>query len=205
MTQSDFESMYAGAGGELSAIPWARLEPSPGFVRWLRSGAAPPAGKALVAGSGLGDDAEELARRGFSVIGFDAAPTAVRLARERFPSSAVDYQVADLFAMPAAWRGAFALVVEIRNLQSLPRGRREEAAAALAGCVAPGGVLYAGGAFVERAGPDSGRPWPLTADELAGFERAGLTRAAFSVAPTVPADVREVLSFSAVYARPGEP
>lgn len=204
MTQPDFESMYAGVGAELSAIPWARLEPSPAFVRWLRSGAAPRAGRALVAGSGLGDDAEELARRGFSVVAFDLAPTAVRLARERFPSSSVDYQVADLFAMPAAWRGAFALVVEIRNLQSVPRPQRAAAAAALAGCVAPGGMLYAGGAFAEQAGPDASRPWPLTGAELTGFERAGLTRIAWSLEAT-PARHPEVHSFSAVYARPAEP
>lgn len=200
MSQSDFESMYARVDGELSAIPWARLVPSPRFVRWLDSGEAPPAGTALVAGSGLGDDAEELARRGFRVVGFDLAPTAVRLARERFPSSPVDYRVADLFAMPAAWHRAFTLVVEIRNLQSVPREQRAEATAALAECVAPGGVLYAGGAFVEHPGPDFSRPWPLSAAELAGFERTGLTRVAFALEPT-PADDDEVLSFSAVYAR----
>lgn len=201
MSRPDFESIYAGVEGELSAVPWARLAPSPRFVRWLESGGAPPAGKALMAGSGLGDDAEELARRGFRVVGFDLAPTAVRLARERFPGSPVEYRVGDLFAMPGAWRAAFVLVVEIRNLQAVPRPRREQATAALAGCVAPGGVLYAGGAFVERPGPDAGRPWPVTAGELAGFERAGLTRVAFSVEPT-PADHPEVLSFSAVYVRP---
>lgn len=196
----DFESIYADAEGELSAVPWARLEPSPGFVRWLDSGGAPPVGRALVAGSGLGDDAEELARRGYHVVGFDLAPTAIRLARERFPSSPVEYRVADLFAMPAAWRGAFVLVVEIRNLQSVPRARREQATAALAACVAPGGVLYAGGGFAEDPGPDTTRPWPLTPGELAGFEGAGLTRLSFSTeTATVDPGVQ---SFSAVYTRP---
>ena len=203
MSQPDFESMYASVEGDLTAVPWARLEPSARLVRWLQSGEAPPAGRALVAGCGLGDDAEELARRGFSVVGFDLAPSAIRLARERFPASLVEYQVADLFAMPAAWEAAFVLVVEIRNLQSVPRVQREQATAALAGCVASGGVLYAGGAFVEHPGPDAGRPWPLTAGELAGFERAGLTRVAFSVKPT-PGHGPEVLSFSARYTRPAE-
>ncbi len=203
MSQADFESIYAGAGGELSAVPWARLEPSPAFVRWLESGAAPRAGKALVAGCGLGDDAEELARRGFEVAGFDLAPTAIRLARQRFPESSVDYQVADLFALPVSWRQAFGLVAEIRNLQSVPRAERDRATAALAGCVTPGGVLYAGGAFTERSGADAGRPWPLTAGELAGFERAGLTRVAVAVEAT-PAHAPEVQSFSAVYARSAE-
>jgi SAM-dependent methyltransferase len=172
--QGDFEKMYAAAGDDLAAVPWAGLRPRPELVEWLDGEGAGLGGKALVIGCGYGDDAEELARRVFAVSAFDSAPTAIARARERFPESAVDYRVADLFDLPAEWGGGFDLVVEIRTLQSLPIDQRAAAPAAVAATIAPGGRLWI---FVlVRATPVPGgtRPWPLVPDELAGLERAGL-------------------------------
>src|ERR1700724_1465540 len=75
-----FEEIYVQAGQDFTAVPWAALAPHP----------------ALVVGCGLGDDAEEAARRGYQVTAFDLSPTAIGHCRDRFPGSAVDYQVADL-------------------------------------------------------------------------------------------------------------
>jgi hypothetical protein len=63
-TAEFFESLYAGADDNYSQIPWARLSPRPVLMDWLD--AEPPAvgTLALVVACGLGDDAEELARRG---------------------------------------------------------------------------------------------------------------------------------------------
>src|SRR5687768_9193611 len=72
------EALYAGALDDVSAIPWADLRPNPNVVGWLDARGGPGGRKALVVGCGLGDDAEELARRGFEVTAFDIAPTAVR-------------------------------------------------------------------------------------------------------------------------------
>jgi SAM-dependent methyltransferase len=172
--QGDFEEMYAAAGDDLAAVPWAGLEPRPELVEWLDGDGGTLGGTALVIGCGYGDDAEELARRGFAVSAFDAAPTAIARARERFPGSSVDYRVADLFDLPAEWEGAFDLVVEIRTLQSLPIEERGEAPAAVAATVAPGGRLWIFALGRATQVPDGPRPWPLVPDELAGFERAGL-------------------------------
>jgi hypothetical protein len=76
--------MYAGAEAE-GDIPWADLAPNPSLVEWLDTHAV--SGRALKVGAGLGDDAEELARRGLAVTAFDVAPTAVESARRRFPES----------------------------------------------------------------------------------------------------------------------
>jgi len=65
------EEIYARAGDDLSSVPWARLAPHPLLMLWLDSPDWPgdcPArhadgGEALVIGCGLGDEAEELARR----------------------------------------------------------------------------------------------------------------------------------------------
>lgn len=167
-----FEDIYAEAGQDLAAIPWAALEPHPALVAWLD--AEPGGATALVIGAGLGDDAEALARRGLAVTAFDVSPTAIARCRERFPGSAVDYRVADLFALPAAWAGAFDVVVEIRTIQSLPPGTRAAAVAAIAGTVAPGGRAFVHCLARAEDEPAGTRPWPVAPSELAGFGAAGL-------------------------------
>ncbi len=166
--------MYAAAGDDLAALPWASLKPFPLLVEWLGGAGAGVSGAALVVGTGLGDDAEELSRRGFEVTAFDVSPTAIERARQRFPESAVDYRVANLLDLPAEWRERFAFVVEIRTLQSLPIGDRAAAAKAIAATVAPGGLLWLFALGRESHQPGETRPWPVTDDELAVLEAAGL-------------------------------
>jgi SAM-dependent methyltransferase len=184
MSESErpFEEIYAEAGERLDAIPWASLVPSPSLVAWLASETAPtpvPGARALVVGCGLGDDAQELRSRGWETTAFDISPTAIERCRERFPGSAVDYEVADLFDLPRAWDRAFALVIEIRTLQSLPLAVRAAAVDAIAGTLGPGGRLFV--RCFGRAGgqPVGRRPWPVSRDELARFERAGLRALSF--------------------------
>jgi SAM-dependent methyltransferase len=172
--ERSFEEMYAAAGDDLAALPWASLKPFPLLVEWLAGAGAGLGGKALVVGAGLGDDAEELARRGFQVTAFDLSPTAIERARERFPDTTVDYRVADLLELPPPWRERFDLVVEIRTLQSLPIGDRAAAATAIAGTVAPGGLLWLSALGRDSHQPGETRPWPVTEEELAVLEAAGL-------------------------------
>jgi SAM-dependent methyltransferase len=172
--ERSFEEMYAAAGEDLAALPWASLEPFPLLVEWLDGKGAGLDGKALVVGTGLGDDAEELRRRGFEVTAFDLSPTAIERARGRFPGSTVDYRVADLLDMPAEWRAAFDLVVEIRTLQSLPIRDPRVAATAIADTVAPGGLLWLFALGRDTHQPGETRPWPVTTAELAVLEAAGL-------------------------------
>lgn len=200
MSRPDFEALYSRVGSNLRSVPWALLEPHPSFVQWLDSGGAPPAGPrgtALIVGCGLGDDAEEAAHRGFQVTAFDIAPSALRLARRRFKTSAVSYEVADLLALPDAWRDGFDLVVEIRNLQCVPRPSRPAAIAAIAGCARPGGgVVFVRGMLAQRAAGGRGRQrLPLLRSELASFTDAGLIEREFTELPQEGA-------FVAVYTRP---
>jgi SAM-dependent methyltransferase len=167
--------MYAAAGDDLKAVPWANLKPFPLLVEWLDGEGATAGRRALVIGCGFGDDAEELARRGFEVSAFDFSPTAIGRARGRFPDSAVEYRVADLFDLPAEWRERFDLVVEIRTVQSLPIADRRAGVAAIAATVAPGGRLWLFALGRETHLPGEHRPWPVVPAELAGFEAAGLT------------------------------
>src|SRR3954470_7439827 len=121
-----FDVLYRRAGGQAGAIPWVDLRPNPNLSEWL-SAAAPPPGRALVIGCGLGDDAELLASLGWSVVAFDISAEAIRWARERFPKSRVDYRAFDLFEAPSEWRRGFDLVVEAYTLQVLPPTLRAQA------------------------------------------------------------------------------
>ncbi len=147
-----FDRLYsAGVAGEVS-LPWDRDTPQVLLQEWVEAIGLRGAGRrAVVVGCGLGADAEYLARQGFATVGFDVAPTAVRLARERHPGTPVDYQVADLLDLPPDWHGAFDLVVEVFTVQALPDPPRQEAMRAIVDLVAVGGTLLA---IEFRSAPD---------------------------------------------------
>jgi SAM-dependent methyltransferase len=130
----------------------------------------------VVVGCGLGADAEYTARLGFDTTGFDISATAIRLAGQRFPHTTVDYQVADLLALPAAWRHAFGLVVEIITVQALPDPPRHQAIKNIAGLVAADGTLLVLAAAHDPDRPESPvPPWPLRQNEIDAFATDGLT------------------------------
>lgn len=193
-----FEELYARAGEDLEAVPWAALAAHPALLAWLDRLPVPHGQTALVVGCGLGDDAEELSRRGWRVAAFDIAPTAIARCRQRFPGSAVDYRVADLFAMPGEWRAAFDLVVEIRTLQSLPVDVRQDAVWAIASALNAGGRLFVRCLARADDDPVATRPWPVSRSELSAFTKAGLTELDSCEEPAATGRGR---SFTVVYRR----
>ena len=168
-----FERLYAAAETGDAQVPWFSGGPNPFLEQWVRERAADGAGRrALVIGTALGDDAEMLAARGYTVTAFDIAPTAIERARRRFPDSDVDYVVADLLDLPSEWREAFDLVAEAITVQSLSVALRDQAIAAIASTLAPGGTLVVVSGIWEGDGSRDGPPWPLTRSELDLFERS---------------------------------
>ena len=178
-----FEPLYGAAGTGDMVVPWHQDGPDPMLVRWAgnRSG---PGRRAVVVGCGLGDDAEFVAGLGYATVAFDVAPSAVDIARRRFPESTVDYRAADLLALPGEWRRAFDLVVENFTVQSLPESVRDTATAAVADLVAPGGTLIVH-ATARRgdAAPRPGPPWPLGRAEVAAFGADGLVPRGIAAIP----------------------
>ncbi|HJM50030.1 MAG TPA: class I SAM-dependent methyltransferase [Alphaproteobacteria bacterium] len=180
---SFFEPMYAASSTEGEGLPWAHMQANGQLAEWLRDQPPGSGRPALVTGCGLGDDAEEIARRGWEVMAFDVAESAIRLCLERFPQSSVDYRIADLFRPPDDWRGAFALVFDNRTVQSLPYELQPRAMAAVAGLVAPGGTLVV---VTEIVGPEhlsQGPPYRMLAESLVAYEAAGLARQSWDEVP----------------------
>lgn len=165
-----FESMYRDAEGDASRIPWADLRPHPALIAWLNA-VAPSlircGSRVCVVGCGLGDDAREVISRGYEVLAFDCAPTAIRWAQKLDPANAASYVVADLFDPPARWRHRFELVIEVNTLQSLVPDQREAAMQSLAEMVARNGYLLVicRGAHAP-VDIEDGPPWAITESEL---------------------------------------
>ena len=155
-------------------MPWDRDEPQALLRDWAERGA--PRRDGLERGRRR---LRARRRRGVRRLarvhdhGFDVSATAVRLARERHPGSAVDYHVADLLDLPREWLGA--LRPRRRDLHaagparptSVP-GDGRRAQPGRAGRSPPGGgVRYDGSAPLDD-GPPFPQPrelfdrWPAT-------------------------------------------
>ena len=170
-----FERLYAEAALGRAVIPWDRGGPHPLLVEWADARPAPaPGQRALVVGSGPGSDAAFLAGLGWTVTGFDVAPSAVAAARRRFAATSADFQVADVLDPPAHWSGAYDLVLESYTVQSLPVALRGAVIGRVRRFVAPGGTLLVLAA-AEDTHIAAGPPWPLTREEVELFAQDGLS------------------------------
>ena len=175
-----FDVLYKEAEAGKSIVPWADRGASPGLIEfWKINPQATDGRTALVIGCGLGDDAEQLSDWGFATTAFDISETAIRTARKRFPNSAVNYSVADLFAPPAGWNRNFDFVFEANTVQALPVSVRPRAIQGIAAFVRPGGKLLAIVRGREPNEPEGQLPWPLTRAEMGEFRRAGLEEESF--------------------------
>src|SRR6266481_8493149 len=175
-----FETLYQEGEAGKSTVPWANLCPNPFLLDFWKTHPLPTAGKtALTIGSGLGDDAEQLAAWGFRTAAFDISETAIRASRKRFPATSVEYCAANLLAPPAAWCRTFDFVFEANTLQVLPAALRPRAIENIAGFLRPGGLLLLIARGREPSDPEGQIPWPLTRAELSAFTMADLEELSF--------------------------
>jgi len=196
-----FETLYRQANGDPSAISWADLAPNPNLTAWLdREKVRGNDRRALKIGCGLGDDAEELSRRGFFVTAFDVSATAIDWCRARFPTTTVRYEIHDLLAPPGEWACDFDFVLESYTLQVLPPDVRPRAIERIADYVGPGGDLLVIARGREPSDPPGTMPWPLVTDELSAFGRAGLEELRFE--DFMDAESPPVRRFRVQYRRP---
>jgi SAM-dependent methyltransferase len=175
-----FEPLYQEGEAGKSTVPWANLCPNPHLLDFWSAHPLQTAGKtALTIGSGMGDDAEQLAAWGFRTTAFDISETAIRSSRTRFQATAVEYVAANLLDPPSAWRGAFNFVFEANTLQVLPAALRTRGIENIAGFLCPGGHLLMIARGREPSDPEGQMPWPLTRAELSAFKAADLEELSF--------------------------
>jgi SAM-dependent methyltransferase len=194
-----FDKLYRQAGGQAGQIPWADRRPNPYLTEWLDQQTIAPR-NALVVGCGLGDDAEFLASRGWTVEAFDISEEAIRWAKERFPRSKVRYQTVDLFHAPPHWHQKFDFVLEIYTLQAMPPDLRRRAMPIITEWVAPGGLLFAFSRGRDESEALGTVPWPLAESEIRAFEAAGLPCRSFE--DFLDRQEPPLRRFRAVFARP---
>ena len=175
-----FEVLYAEAGSNYAAVPWADLAPNPNLVDWATKHNLVGKGRtALQIGCGYGDDAEFLAGLGFQVVAFDISTTAISQCLRRFPNSQVSYQVADLLKPPDNWFKGFNFVLESYTLQVLRPELRVVAISNISNFVAPSGQLLVIARGREESDSPGEMPYPLTRCELEQFESLGLRSQGF--------------------------
>jgi len=197
-----FDALYREAETGGAPVPWGDLEVNSQLIEFWQAHPIETAGKqALVIGSGLGDDAEQLAAWGFKTTGIDISKTAVDAAKKRFPRTVVEYVVADIFNPPPALLNAFDFVLEIFTVQSFPSQFQPKVIESIPRFLKPGGQLL----VIARGRDDDepevqGPPWPVKRSALDAFSRAGLKEVSFE-------DLRDpeppwVRRFRVLYRRP---
>jgi 2-polyprenyl-3-methyl-5-hydroxy-6-metoxy-1,4-benzoquinol methylase len=193
-----FEALYREAEEGKSTVPWADYHPTPHLVSfWMAHPQQTAEKSALVVGSGLGDDAEQLAAWGFRTTAFDISETAIRTTRKRFPNSSVEYHAANLLDPPARWSGNFDFVFEANTLQVLPASLRPQAMKNVVAFLRRGGLLLVVARAREPSDPEGQMPWPLTRSEIDAFTLLGLEQLMLDILPD--ADEPDVRRFRALY------
>jgi SAM-dependent methyltransferase len=95
MTDTDWEARYLA-----NDMPWEKGEASPGVVAFLAAHPELPRGRVAVPGCGTGHDVRAWAAAGFNAYGFDIAPTALRLARQKTEEALATFEQRDFLTEP---------------------------------------------------------------------------------------------------------
>ncbi|WP_431285030.1 class I SAM-dependent methyltransferase [Humitalea sp. 24SJ18S-53] len=99
----------------------------------------PSAGSILDAGCGIGRDAGAFADRGFKVVGFDASPEMVRLARGR---AGAQVEIHLMRFEDVAWKDAFDGILACASLLHVTAADFPSVATRLACALRGGGAMY---------------------------------------------------------------
>ena len=154
---SPADSAYWEARYQTQDMPWEKGEASPGLVDFIATHPQLPRGSVLVPGCGTGHDARVWAGAGFGVTGYDIAPSAARLARERTVTAglAAEFRVGNFLADPPD--RAFDWVFEHTCYCAILPAQREDYVAAVTRWLRPGGNLLAVHYFIpDTDGPPFG-------------------------------------------------
>lgn len=144
---------------------WDMGQPAPAFVALLNATDAPQAGRMAVLGAGNGHDALLFANRGFEVMGFDFAPSAVQNATTAAQKQglAVRFLQRDIFALEPEFSETFDYVLEHTCFCAIDPSQREAYVRVVRDLLRLGGELI--GLFWARPQP-GGPPFGTTPAEV---------------------------------------
>jgi len=162
-------SIYEDAQGDYTAVFWADLEPSPYLVQWCKQNPISTKQKAIVIGCGVGDDAQALDELGYEVTAFDISPEAIKLCKDRYPNSKVNYLVADLFDYPKQWLESFDLIYECNTIQILPGKYRIKAREAISSLANKNAHVLVSCRSRNKGEKENEIPLPLDKEEIDEF------------------------------------
>ena len=158
MSSTDWEGRYQSGD-----MPWEKGEPSPGLVDFLATHPELPRGTVAVPGCGTGNDVRVWARAGFDASGFDLAPSAIRLCRERTAQAGLTatFAQSDFLADPPPMQ--FDWLFEHTLFCAIDPSRRDDYVKAVLRWLKPGGQLLAVHYMIRD---EQGPPFGVTQEEL---------------------------------------
>ena len=191
-----FEELYCSSRRDRRLIPWDWMEPHPFLVEWTQENQH--TGRALVVGSGLGEDAAFLYEKGWKVTAFDVSESAVEWASQLHKGKEIDWLVGDLVQPEQSWKEAFDLVLEVHILQAIPEEIRNSAYRNLSPLLNRNGLLMCIGRLANGLEEQNDAPpWPLSRDFIHQIGE-GLSEVEFHTA-VVPD--KEEIRYRAVWKR----
>lgn len=144
---------------------WDLGQPAPPFVSLLDSADAPQPGKMAVLGAGRGHDALLFADRGFEVIGFDFAPSAIEAAAQAAQARNLTAQFLqrDIFALASEFAHRFDYVLEHTCFCAIELEQRDAYIELVQAILRPQGEFI--GLFWAHGRP-GGPPFGTTPEEI---------------------------------------
>jgi SAM-dependent methyltransferase len=158
MSETDWEARY-----QTGDMPWEKGEPSPGLVDFLAAHPDLPRGAVAVPGCGTGHDARVWARAGFETWGFDLAPSAIRLSREKTAAAGLAASFVQTDFLAAEPPMQFDWLFEHTLFCAIDPPRRDDYVRAAPRWLKPGGQLLAVHYMIRD---EQGPPFGVTQQEL---------------------------------------
>ena len=145
-------------------MPWEKGAPSPGLVDFLAAHPDLPRGAVCVPGCGTGHDVREFARSGFDAYGFDIAPSAIQLGREKTKAAGLkaEFGLADFLRDPPPQK--FDWLFEHTLFCAIKPDERDDYVRAVLRWLKPGGH-YLAVSYLVPAERGEGPPFTTTRAE----------------------------------------
>jgi len=138
MSETEWESRYQSGD-----MPWEKGEASPGLVDFLSAHPELARTSVAIPGCGTGHDVRAWAKAGFDAIGFDLAPSAVKLAAERTAAAGLKAQFRQMDFLGEDPGRKFDWLFEHTLFCAIEKNRRDDYVNAVLQCLKPDGQFLA--------------------------------------------------------------